>query len=153
MVSAQAFLYEYLEMLTPVAHPCHRLRSFEHYFDTIQGRRYWVKPLPCSKEFHQSRWSGTFELAKMRVAPLLLEFLVNILGRIQGFRSSFISAISSVLLDKPFHWSGIIYNGKPNIMAWCNETSEIHKKINKYQNSTNNMDNLNNYKRDENLVL
>ncbi|KAL6601087.1 hypothetical protein U3516DRAFT_761206 [Neocallimastix sp. 'constans'] len=37
-------------------------------------------------------------------------------------------------------------------MAWCNETSEIHKKINKYQNSTNNMDNLNNYKRDENLV-
>jgi len=38
-------------------------------------------------------------------------------------------------------------------MAWCNETSEIHKKINKYQNSTNNMDNLNNYKRDENLVL
>jgi len=206
MVSAQAFLSEfipnaknitlniaprYLEMLTPNAHPCRRLRSyvekmkkspqykqkvketeqsyetlkkilgtekselgFERYFDTIQGRRCWNKPMPCSKEFSQSNdkknkesqcvnksladiiinmgnwerayqynirgWNGALELAKMRVGPLLLEFLTNMLRRIQDLdqrrfllysaHDSTISAILGVLLDKPFHWPGYASN-------------------------------------------
>jgi len=37
-------------------------------------------------------------------------------------------------------------------MAWCNENSEIYQKINKHQNSTHLKEDINNYKREENLI-
>ena len=114
--------------------------SFERYFDTLQGRRCWNKPMPCSKngsqcvdesladiiinmgnwerayQYNIRGWNDALELAKMRVGPLIIEFLTNMLHRIQGSderrfllysaHDSTISAILGVLLDKPFHWPG-----------------------------------------------
>jgi len=196
MISAQALLSEfipnaknvtlniaprYLEMLTPNAHPCRRLKgyvekmksshqykqkvketsqnfktlkellgtekselTFERYFDTIQGRRCWNKPMPCSKDgskcidssfadtiiemgnwdrayqYNIRGWDGAIELAKMRVGPILIEFLTNMLHRIQSVddhrfllysaHDSTISAILGVLVDKPLHWPGYASN-------------------------------------------
>jgi len=114
--------------------------TFERYFDSIQGRRCWNKPMPCSKDgsscidssladividmgnwdrayqYSIRGWKGALELAKMRVGPLLIEFLTNMLHRIQGLdnrrfllysaHDSTLSAILGVLVDKPLHWPG-----------------------------------------------
>jgi len=114
--------------------------TFERYFDTLQGRRCWNKPLPCSEDgslcvdeslansiinmgdwerayqYNIRGWDGALELAKMRVGPLLIEFLTNMLHRIQGLdkrrfllysaHDSTISAVLGVLLDEPLHWPG-----------------------------------------------
>lgn len=118
--------------------------TFERYFDTLQGRRCWNKPLPCSEDgslcvdeslansiinmgdwerayqYNIRGWDGALELAKMRVGPLLIEFLTNMLHRIQGLdkrrfllysaHDSTISAVLGVLLDEPLHWPGYASN-------------------------------------------
>jgi len=71
-------------------------------------------------QYNINGWNGAIQLAKMRVGPLLIEFLTNMLHRIQGLderrfllysaHDSTLSAILGVLIDKPLHWPGYASN-------------------------------------------